>query len=482
MMHLTRSSAGKSLARSFSTGRSFDVLIVGGGAAGINVAAQLAKKGGISVGVVEPSAVHHNEEAWAEAAVGKTDARPTYITDKVNGMVTPPVIDNQASEAFKRIEPRALYALYEEVGENDTPPVRQAKFQKWEQNEYPKLISSPRQPIAGLDTKQVVADAGAELIADAATGFEPEKNQVVTKSGNITYKQLIVATGTDYNMDSIKGLKEGLADKDSGVLCWTDPSHCLSVSQQLHAFDGGKFVLTKPKMDYVPAEILTKELYDWLVYDGMRDVQYKYFTAENRPTKGELFGQGITDVSNADLVEIRPSSKEAVFSFIDGSRKGQTLVEKYDLLLATPRQDPVPAVKSSSLADGDGFVDVDMATMQSTKHKNVWSLGGASNLPTVKDTVSIMYQSPVLVENVCAALNGGQPTAQYDGGYWYGSDRPVLGGPKEYGELLQGATLSTNTPVEVVPSGLSSLFTAYEGLWKMIEAPFPQSTVGHAKH
>lgn len=270
--------------------------------------------------------------------------------------------------------------------EGDTPPVREAKAQKWEKNEYPKLMSSPRQPVAGLDTKQVVADAGAELIADAATGFEPEKNQVVTKSGNITYKQLIVATGTDFNMDSIKGLKEGLADKDSGVLCWTDPSHCLSVSQQLYAFDGGKFVLNKPKMDYVPAEILTKELYDWLVYDGMRDVEYKYFTAENRPTKGTLFGQGITDVSNADLVEIRPSTKEAVFSFIDGSRKGQTHVEKYDLLLATPRQDPVPAVKSSSLADGNGFVDVDMATMQSTKHKNVWSLGGASNLPTVKDS------------------------------------------------------------------------------------------------
>lgn len=482
MMHLTRSSLGRNLTRSFSTGRSFDVVIVGGGAAGINVAAQLAKKGGISVGVVEPSAVHHNEDAWAEAAVGKTDGGPSFLFEKCNQMVTNPVLDNQAPEAFKQIQPRALYSLIEVVGEGDTPAVREAKFHKWEQEEYPTLMARPRQPIAGLDTKQVVANAGAELIADAATGFEPEKNQVVTKSGNITYKQLIVATGTDYNMDSIKGLKEGLADKDSGVMCWTDPSHCLSVAQNLWAFDGGKFILNKPKMDYVPAEILTRELYDWLVYDGMREVEYKYFTAENRPTKGELFGTGITDVSNADLVEIRPSTKEAVFNFIDGRRKGQTIIEKFDLLLATPRQVPVPAVKASSLADSDGFVDVDMSTMQSTKHKNVWSLGGASNLPTVKDQVSIMFQSPVLVENVVSVLNGGQSTAQYDGAYWYGTDRPVLGGEKEYNDLLQGMTMEKPTPREVVPAPLKSFFNAYEGLWKMIESPFPESTVGHAKH
>lgn len=458
------------------------MVIVGGGAAGVNVASQLSKKGGISVAIVEPSPVHHNEEAWAHAAVGSTDGTPSYLFDKVNGLVAFPVLDNQAPQSLLKVNPQAIYCLYEEIGEGDTPSVREAKYEKWLAEEYPKLIARPRQPLAGLDTKTVVAASGAELIAEAATGFAPEQNQVKTKSGNITYKQLIIATGTDYNMNSIKGLKEGLADKESGVLCWTDPSHCLSVSQNLWGFEGGKFVLTKPKMDYVPAEILTKELYDWLVHENMREVDFMYFTAEERETKGTLFGKGITDVSCADLVEIRVDKKEAVFDFVAGPKKGQQHVEKYDLILATPRQEPVPEVKASSLVDSAGFVDVDMSTMQSTKHKNVWSLGGASNLPTVKDTVSIMYQSPILVENVQTALNGGQPLAKYDGAYWYGSDRPVIGHESFYNQLLQGMPLEKPSPREVVPGPLKSLFSAYEGLWKMIEAPFPQSTVGHAKH
>ena len=42
------------------------------------------------------------------------------------------------------------------------------------------------------------------------------------------------------------------------------------------------------------------------------------------------------------------------------------------------------------IAAGNGYIDVDIATLQHNKYKNVFALGDAANLPTAKTAAGIM--------------------------------------------------------------------------------------------
>lgn len=115
-----------------------------------------------------------------------------------------------------------------------------------------------------------------------------------------------------------------------------------------------------------------------------------------------------------DLVAVRPASKEAVFRDLD---KGDELVLRYDLLHVTPPQSAPDFVKTSKLAQAGeaGWVDVDKHTLQHVRYPNVFSLGDASSLPCSKTGAAIRKQSPVLVENLLALRAGRPLAARYDG-------------------------------------------------------------------
>jgi eukaryotic sulfide quinone oxidoreductase len=84
---------------------------------------------------------------------------------------------------------------------------------------------------------------------------------------------------------------------------------------------------------------------------------------------------------------------------------------------------------TKSVADSAGWVDVDKATTQHNKYKNVFSIGDASSLPNSKTAAAITSQVPVLVDNLLALINGKSLDAAYDG---YASC-PLLTG---HGELM----------------------------------------------
>lgn len=72
-------------------------------------------------------------------------------------------------------------------------------------------------------------------------------------------------------------------------------------------------------------------------------------------------------------------------------------------------------IKQSKLANESGWVDVDKNTLQHLRYPNVFSLGDASSLPTSKTAAAIRSESPVLVENLLAAMQSRPATASYDG-------------------------------------------------------------------
>lgn len=126
------------------------------------------------------------------------------------------------------------------------------------------------------------------------------------------------------------------------------------------------------------------------------------------------------------LVEVHPDTQEAVFENIDTS---QRTVIHYDLLHVTPPMSAPKFIANSPLANAEGWVDVDMHTLQHMRYPNVFALGDCSSLPTSKTGAAVRKQAPVLVKNLKSLIAGRVPTARY-GGY---TSCPVVTG---YGRLI----------------------------------------------
>ncbi|MBI1733193.1 MAG: NAD(P)/FAD-dependent oxidoreductase [Gammaproteobacteria bacterium] len=116
-----------------------------------------------------------------------------------------------------------------------------------------------------------------------------------------------------------------------------------------------------------------------------------------------------------NLVAVDGGARTATFDIVGGEKQGQKLSLKFDLLHMTPPQSPPAAVKSSPLANAAGFVEVNQNTMQHVRFPNVFSLGDASSTPNSKTAAAVRKQAPVVVRNLLTLIRGGQLDPGYDG-------------------------------------------------------------------
>jgi sulfide:quinone oxidoreductase len=122
--------------------------------------------------------------------------------------------------------------------------------------------------------------------------------------------------------------------------------------------------------------------------------------------------KGIETRFRHDLVEVVSARKQAVFKNLD---TGETILQSYDLLHVTPPMSSPDFIRHSPLADGAGWVDVDKHTLRHPRFPNVFSLGDCSSAPTSKTGAAIRKQAPVVVANLVALAEGREPVAKYDG-------------------------------------------------------------------
>lgn len=96
---------------------------------------------------------------------------------------------------------------------------------------------------------------------------------------------------------------------------------------------------------------------------------------------------------------------------------GEQVVLDYDFLHVTPPQGPPPFLAASPLAGDGGWCKVDKHTLRSPDFPNVWSLGDASSLPTSKTGAAVRKETHVLVHNLLAVRDGKADSAfkSYDG-------------------------------------------------------------------
>jgi sulfide:quinone oxidoreductase len=119
-----------------------------------------------------------------------------------------------------------------------------------------------------------------------------------------------------------------------------------------------------------------------------------------------------------NLVAIDGANNRASFEVVGTDRQGEIVTIDYDMLHVTPPQSPAAVVKNSALANDAGFIDVHQHTLQHTKYNNVFALGDAGSTPNSKTAAAVRKQAPVVVKHLLALINGRSLDREYDG---YGS-------------------------------------------------------------
>ena len=328
------------------------IVVVGGGTAGITVAARLCRAlDEPDVAIIEPSATHYYQPLWTLVGGG--------------------VVKREASA-----RPEA-----------DQIP----KGATWIQAEVAELLPDENGVLTAdgrtITYDHLVVAPGLALGWDAIEGLEGR----VGRDGICS----------NYAYDQCERTWETISAFEGGTALFTMPAppiKCAGAPQKIMYLADDTFrkagVRDRSRVVYASAT------------PGIFAVP-EYARTLNRVIER----RGIETLYQHRLTAIRPDEREAVFAD-DG---GNEVVIGYEMIHVTPPQGPHEFVAKSPLAGEGGWVEVDRSTLRHPRYPNVFSLGDASSLPTSKTGAAIRGQAPVLVENLLAVIAGREPTAAYDG-------------------------------------------------------------------
>jgi sulfide:quinone oxidoreductase len=331
------------------------IVIIGGGNAGISVAARLRNKGQDDVAVIEPSDKHYYQPLWTMIGGGQGD---------INSTVRP-----QAS-----VMPQGV-AWIKGAAENVDPGKNEVHLADGTVVSYDYLVVCP----------------GIQLDWDKTPGL-PEALKTPNVSSNYRFD---LAPKT---WQMIKHMKQGTAV----FTMPTDPIKCGGAPQKIAYLAA----------DHWRKEGVLDDIHVILVLPSPGMFGVKVFSDELEKVVADY---GIDVRFNSELTEVDGATQTAT---IRDNSSGESEDIHYDIMHVVPKQSAPDWVKNSPLADPDsplGYVKVDKHTLQHTEYPNVFSLGDASSAPNSKTGAAIRKQAPVLVKNLLAAMEGRALSPTYEG-------------------------------------------------------------------
>jgi sulfide:quinone oxidoreductase len=124
---------------------------------------------------------------------------------------------------------------------------------------------------------------------------------------------------------------------------------------------------------------------------------------------------GIELWTNSELVSVDASGQDAT---IRNTESGSEDILHYDVLNAVPPQSAPDWLKATDLpaaSDKGGFVEVDRQTLRHLRYPNVWSLGDAAGTTNSKSGGALRKQTKVVAKNLVAARKGKPLPEKYNG-------------------------------------------------------------------
>ncbi len=338
---------------------SHDVLIIGGGAAGISTATSLLKRRpGTDIAIVEPRSEHYYQPGWTLVGGGVFKREQT---ERPMGDLMP--------KGVKWI--RAACAAFD-------PKENQIVLEDGERIGYRTLVVAP----------------GLKLDWDGVDGLR----ETLGRNGVTSNYRFEMAP---YTWELVSSMRKGRAlftqppmpikcagapQKAMYLACdaWRRRGVLKDIDVNFHTSGGALFGVA----DYVP-ELM------------------KYV---------KRYGANLHFLET--LVAVDGDSRTAVFEGKDADGNVTRREEQFDMMHVCPPQKALDFIASSPLADAGGWIEVDGETLQHVKYGNVFGLGDGASTPNAKTAAAVRKQAPVVAHNVAQALDGKAPNAVYNG---YGS-------------------------------------------------------------
>ncbi|MBU3641305.1 FAD/NAD(P)-binding oxidoreductase [Polynucleobacter sp. Fuers-14] len=346
----------------------FDVVIAGGGAAGIGLAASLKSRDrSLNIAIIEPSEEHYYQPSWTLVGGGAFN------------------VTNSRRQTKDLIPSGVRWIKEKIVGFNP------------EANEV--LVSNG----AAVKYKQLAIATGIKTNWDAIPGLKETlgKNGVTS---NYSYMS------SPYTWELVQGLKSGKAiftQPPMPIKCPGAPQKAMYLSCYEWQKQGS---LNNIEVELDNAGAALFGVADFV--PPLMEYVKKYNAKLN---------------FNTNLISVDGPAKKAIFAVKDADGNVTQVEKSFDMLHVVPPQGPQDCLKGSPVSNADGFVDVDQFTLQHTRYPNIFGLGDCCSSPNSKTAAAARKQIVIVAENLLAAKHNKPLPTKYDG---YGSCPLTVGNGK----------------------------------------------------
>lgn len=363
------------------------IVIVGGGSAGITVAAELKRKDAkLDVAIVEPSGSHSYQPGWTLVGAG-------VFTRK------------QTEREEQSLIPSGVTWIKAAVSGFD-PDNNLVRLSDGRALGYDYLVACP----------------GLKIDWDAIQGLK----ETLGKNG----------VCSNYRADTAEYTWRLIQDFQGGTALFTQPGmpiKCAGAPQKImymmadHLRRRGKLKASTLKF--------------CLAGEALFGVPF--FVP---PLQRAVDEYGIDVCYRHNLIAINGPAKAALFSVTDKDGAARDVEMRFDMIHVVPPQTGLDVVRESPLANAAGWIEVDPATLRHVRYPNVFSLGDAASTTNAKTAAAVRLQSPVVVANLLAAMQDKAMAKTYDG---YGScPLTVALGKIVLAEFAYGGKVTPSFPLD----------------------------------
>lgn len=378
----------------------FDVVVVGGGSAGIAVTASLLRRQpGLKIAVVEPRDTHDYQPAWTLVGGGLFDIDRTR---RPMSEVMPEGV-TWIRAAVARIEP-------------DENRVRLDNGQT-------------------VPYRDLVVAAGLRLAWERIEGLE----QALGKYGVTSNYRHDLAPYTWELVRSMRGGTALFTQPAMPIKCAGAPQKAMYLSCDQWRRAGA--------LERINVEFNT----DGAVLFGVAAFVPSLMKYVHRYRAHLAF--------RSNLVAVDGPGKLAYFDVKHADGETTRVAKPFEMLHVVPPQVAPDFIRDSQLADAAGWCEVDHATLRHARYANVFALGDVCSAPNAKTAAAARKQAVIVASNLIAMRSGLPMPSRYDG---YGAcPLTVERGKVVLAEFGYGGKLLPTFPLDPTkPSALAWLLKA----------------------